>query len=149
MKHVALFLVLLPAFAAGPAGSADEDTRERRHELMEDKVGAAAKPVGNMLRGEAAFDADVLMASLRTFHEVSGEFGKLFPPGSEGGPDSRAAPAIWEDRAGFDAALAEWRDAVEAALAAEPDSLDVARPAVGPVFNACKNCHDNYRLEDD
>ena len=149
MKHVALFLALLPAFAAGPAGSADEDPRERRHELMEEKVGGAAKPVGNMLKGEAEFDAGVLMTSLRTFHDVSGEFGELFPPGSEGGPDSRAAPAIWEDRAGFDAALGKWRDAVEAALAAEPDSLDAARPAVGPVFDACKNCHDNYRLEDD
>lgn len=149
MKIAVLISAVIVTLAAGLAAGADEDPRERRHELMEDKVGGAAKPVGNMLKGEAAFDADVLMASLRTFHEVSGEFGALFPPGSEGGEDSLAAPAIWDDRAGFDAALAKWRDATETALAAAPTSLEAARPVVAPVFDACKNCHDSYRLDDD
>jgi cytochrome c556 len=70
----------------------------------------------------------------------------LFPEGSEGG---EAAPAIWEDRAGFDEALAQWRDAIAAAQEAAPASLDDAGPVLGPVFNACKNCHDTYRIEEE
>jgi cytochrome c556 len=127
---------------------ADSDPREVRHEIMEG-VGDAAKPVGEMLKGEAAFDAATLEASLQTFLEASENFGEHFPAGTETGMDTLAAPAIWEDRAGFDAALAKLNDAVETAIAANAQTLDEARPVMGPVFDACKNCHDTYRLEDD
>ncbi len=128
--------------------AADSDPREVRHETMEG-VGDAAKPVGEMLKGEAAFDAATLGKSLETFRDAAEKFGGYFPEGSDSGMDTRAAPAIWEDRAGFDAALADLDDAVAAAIAADPQSLDDARAAMGPVFDACKNCHDNYRLEEE
>lgn len=145
-RLVACFLLLGGFILAAPILGQD-DPRHVRHELMEG-VGDAAKPVGGMLRGEVAFDHATVMASLQTFLDASTEFGGLFPDGTGGG-DSRAAPAIWEDRAGFEEALSEWQGAVEAAIAANPQSLDAVRPAVGPVFNACKNCHDIYRLEED
>ena len=85
---------------------ADDDPRHERHELMEE-VGDAAKAIGGMLKGEREFDAAVLSASLNVFKDVAEQFGDLFPPGSETGMGTEAAPAIWEDRAGFDAALAE------------------------------------------
>ena len=94
-------------------------------------------------------DAAVVMASLETFSDVAGSFGELFPAGSENGKDSKAAPAIWEDRAGFDDALAKWQDAVAAAIDAAPATVEDTKAALGPVFNACKGCHDSYRLEDD
>ena len=75
------------------------------------------------------------------------EFGGLFPEGSAG--DTRAAPSIWEDRDGFDAALQEFADATATAIEAAPATLEDARPALGPIFQTCKNCHDNYRLSDD
>ena len=139
---------LAVAFAASSLALAGDDPRHERHELMED-VKDAAKPVGLMLRGEAEFDADALMASLEVFHDASGVFGDLFPPGTETGLNTEAAPAIWEDRAGFDQALADWRAAVETAMNAEPATLEDAKPVVGPIFNACKNCHDNYRIEEE
>ena len=127
---------------------ADDDPRHVRHEMMEG-VRDAAKPVGEMLNGERDFDADVVMESLAVFADAGERFGGLFPPGSESGMDTEAAPAIWEDRDGFEAALAKWQDATAAAIAAEPKSLDAAKPAMGPVFNACKNCHDSYRIEEE
>lgn len=127
---------------------AEDDPVHDRHELMEG-VGDAAKPVGAMLKGEAPYDAKALQESMAIFLEASERFGKLFPPGSESGEDSRAAPAVWEDPAGFDEALNDWHDAINAAIASSPATLDAARPVVGPVFNACKNCHDGYRLEED
>jgi cytochrome c556 len=124
---------------------AGDDPVHERHELMEG-VGDAAKPIGQILKGERDFDAAVVMTSLRTFDEASAQFGELFPPGSEGG---EAAPAIWEDRAGFEEALAAWADAVDAAIAANPQTLEEAKPVAGDVFKTCKGCHDNYRIEDE
>ena len=107
----------------------------------------AAKPVGMMLRGEAEFDSEVLMQSLNVWKEAGAVFGGLFPEGSETGMDTEAAPAIWDDREGFNAALAKWQNAVDAAIEASPDTLEAAKPVVGPVFQTCKGCHDDYRVE--
>lgn len=135
--------------ALGSAAIADHhDPIHERHELME-SVRDAAKPVGLMLRGETDYDPDVVMESLELWQSVGAKFGDLFPEGSETGQGTEAAPAIWEDRDGFNDALAQWREATDKAIAADPQTLEAARPIIGPVFNACKNCHDSYRIEED
>ena len=131
----------------GAASIAADDPIHERHELMEG-VRDAAKPIGLMLRGEADYDAAVVMQSLEVWRAAGAKFGGLFPEGSESGQDTEAAPAIWEDREGFEAALAEWVAATDKAIAANPQTLEEARPAVGPVFQTCKGCHDTYRIED-
>lgn len=127
---------------------AGDDPRHERHELME-SVGDAAKPIGQMFKGERDYDAAIVMTSLETWHDVSTKFGDLFPPGSDTGEGTEAAPAIWEDREGFETALAEWRSATQNAIEAAPQTLEAAKPIVGQVFNTCKNCHDTYRIEDE
>ena len=141
------FIAAIALSLTSPLFAGDDPVHER-HELMEE-VGDAAKPIGQMLKGERDFDADVVMASLRTFDEAAEQFGDLFPPGSETGEGTEAAPAIWEDRAGFDKALATWSDAVDAAIAANPQTVEETKPVAGPIFNACKGCHDDYRIEDE
>ena len=148
MRSLIVFSLIFPALAMTPLALASDDPRQERHELMED-TRDAAKPIGQMMRGEADYDADVLMSSLKTMLYVSDRFGGLFPAGTETGMDTEAAPAIWEDREGFDQALANWRSALKAAVAAGPATLEEARPAVGPVFRACKDCHDSYRIDDE
>lgn len=142
----ALFLLLATAFM--PIASAGDDPVHERHELMEG-VGDAAKPVGEMLKGERDYDMEVVMASLNTWHDASMSFGDLFPPGSETGEGTEAAPAIWEDRAGFEEALDKFHEATKAAMAASPETVEAAKPVIGPVFESCKGCHDNYRIEDE
>jgi len=137
--------VILAAVLASTVALGGDDPAHERHELMEG-VRDAAKPVGGMLQGELEYDADRVAQSLEVWAAAADELGGLFPEGSEGG---EAAPAIWEDRAGFDAALVEWRDAIAAAQDAAPATLDEAGPTLGPVFNACKNCHDTYRIEEE
>ena len=133
-----------------PVGStlAAESPQEQRHELMED-VGAGAKTIGKMLEGEEDFDAAAAMSALHTWDHVSGVVGDLFPAGSETGYDTLAKAAIWSDRAGFDAALQGWADAVDAAIAANPQDLESLQAAAGPVFQKCKACHEDYRAEKD
>jgi cytochrome c556 len=133
-----LFSITMFAFA-------EDDPGHERHELMEG-VRDAAEPVIGMLKGEREFDTDTLMLSLQTFSAAGGKLGDLFPEGSQGG---EAAPAIWEDREGFDAALLQWSDATAAAIAAQPATMDAARPMIRQVMGACKNCHDSYRIEEE
>ena len=146
LKSRSLLVAISLAFTT-PLLAGDDPIHER-HELMEG-VGDAAKPIGQMLKGEREFDAAVVMASFETFDEASARFGELFPPGSETGQDTEAAPAIWEDRAGFEEALAAWAEAVDAAIAANPQTLDETKPVAGEIFNTCKGCHDDYRIEDE
>ncbi len=119
--------------------------QDERHELME-TVKEAAQVLGPMAQGKKEYDPVAAMQALEVWQDVGSKFGDLFPEGSEGG---EAAPAIWEDREGFNAALKEWQDATAAAIAANPQTLEDARASIGPVFNTCENCHDTYRIEDE
>jgi cytochrome c556 len=125
---------------------AAESPQEQRHEMMED-VGGGAKTIGKMLEGENPFDAAAAMAALQTWAAAADEFGELFPEGSESGYDTEAKATIWSDREGFDAALQAWADAVDAAIAANPQDLESLQAAAGPVFKKCKACHQDYRVE--
>ncbi len=140
--------LVVATLAIATLAYAGDDPRHERHELMED-VRDAAKPLGKMLEGERDYDLDVVLASLETFAEVGKTFGDLFPEGTETGGGTEAAPAIWEDRAGFEEALAAWREATDAAIAAQPATLEDAEPLLGKVFGSCKNCHDTYRIEEE
>lgn len=138
-----------PQAEASAAAEAPADTmspQDERHELMEKVKEDGAQVVGPMLQGKADYDAEAAMAALNVWAEAGQKFGDLFPEGSEGG---EAAPAVWEDREGFNAALNEWQDATAAAIAASPQTLDDAKASIGPVFNTCKNCHDTYRIEEE
>ena len=134
------------ASAAAEAPADAMSPQDERHELMEKVKEDGAQVVGPMLQGKADFDAEAAMAALNVWADAGQTFGDLFPEGSEGG---EAAPAIWEDREGFNAALKEWQDATAAAIAANPQTLDDAKASIGPVFNTCKNCHDTYRIEEE
>ena len=127
---------------------AGESPQEQRHELMED-TGGAAKTIGKMLEGEAPFDAAAAMEALQTWRDVGATFGDLFPEGSETGYDTEAKATIWSDRDGFNEALAAWSEAVDAAIAADPQDLDALGAAAGPVFKKCKACHEEYRVKDE
>ena len=145
--HVCTFTAIA-VLTIGSVAVANHTPQHERQQEME-QVGKAAKPIGLMFRGEREFDAGIVRTSLQTFLDTSAVFGDLFPEGSESGEETEAAPAIWEDREGFEDALDQWRGAVEDAIDSEPQTLDEAKPVIGPVFKACKNCHDNYRIDKD
>ena len=142
-------LILTALLAVVPAASllAGDAPQEVRHELMKD-VGGAAKNIGKMLKGEAPFDAGLANESLHTWAEAAATFGELFPEGSESGYDTEAKATIWTDRAGFEEQLALFAEKADAAVAANPQSLDELKPAAGAVFKTCKSCHEGYRVDD-
>jgi len=148
MTKLPKILTVTTALLAMQVAIAAASPQEQRHELMEG-VGKAAKTIGGMLQGETAFDAAAAISALQTWDKASGTFGELFPAGSESGYDTEAKANIWTDREGFNAALNDWAEAVDAAVAANPQDLESLNAAAGGVFKKCKACHEEYRVEKD
>lgn len=144
--------VLIPALLTSVIFSsvaiADGDPILARQDLM-DANKDAAKVIGGMLKEEQPFDAEAAMEALQTWKKSATEAGDLFPPGSDTGQDTEAKASIWTDRAGFDADMEEFNTAVDAAIAANPDTLEALKASAGPVFKTCKSCHEDYRVEKD
>lgn len=124
------------------AAIAQSDTIAQRKALM-DKVGDQTKIGAAMLKGQEAYDPAKAAAIFKTFADAS-NFGTLFPAGSDKG-DTKAAPAIWSDRAGFDAEMKKYNDAV-AKGAAQGGTEAGFKAAFAAVAETCRTCHSTYRL---
>lgn len=148
MTRISSMLSLPVLLLWGTFALAGDSPQEVRHELMEG-VGDAAKPIGKMLKGEMTFDAAVPPQSFQTFKDAADRLGDLFPEGSETGYDTEAKATIWSDRAGFEAEIEGFAEAVDAAIVANPQDLDSLKAAAGPVFKKCKSCHEGYRVEEE
>lgn len=49
--------------------------------------------------------------------------------------------------AGFEAAFAAYQTELDAAIAAQPASLEALQPLIGKVGGTCQSCHTEYRLQ--
>ncbi len=139
-----VFLVagLLIPLVAG-AAIAQSDPIAARKALMK-QIGDQTGIGASMLKGETPFDAAKAATIFKTFAEDGAKFGTLFPAGSETG-DTKAAPAIWSDRAGFDAELAKFNAAV-AQNVSGIGTADGFKVAFTAVANTCRSCHSTFRL---
>lgn len=145
IRHVSLVLALALGCVSTAAISADDPISTRKAIMK--SVGAAAGAGGGMLKGEIPFHPAVANLALRTMDAAAQTYGDYFPEGSQGGPESEAGPKIWEDRAGFDAKIAEFKAATSAAVAAKPADMDSFKAAFGSVARNCKGCHEGYRVK--
>lgn len=88
-----------------------------------------------------AYPARSMMAWMRVYPT-------LFPTGTDTGGNTRALPAIWSDRAGFEKADADFIAAAQklADLAKDGDTEAFAAQ-VKAVGEACEVCHKDYRAK--
>ena len=143
-----LKLLLAAAMLAGSTGvgmSADDPIAVRK--AMMKNVGAATGAGAAMAKGEADFNAVTAELVLRTMNNAALGFGELFPDGSDSGGKTTASPKIWEDRAGFNAALAKFANDTASGIAAKPADLDAFRAAFGAAASNCGACHKAYRVQ--
>jgi len=134
------------AFAAGHEAAIDERKMQMK------SVGGAIGALGKMAKGEMDFDAGVALASLQKMNDVSKTYGDLFPDGSQtgmgsDGKETTASPKIWEDMAGFKAAIAKFDADTTAAIANAPQTAAELGPILGSVGANCKACHETYRVK--
>lgn len=144
MPRLIVGIAALSVVAVTAAAYATQDPIMTRKALM-DANGAAAGAGGAMMKEEAPFNAAVAKSIFMTMRAVSYSYGDYFPAGSDQG-DTKASPKIWEDAAGFAAALTKFQQDAEAALAADVKDLEAFKAAFGQVAGNCKGCHDAFRL---
>ena len=103
--------------------------------------------VGAMVNGRVPFDAKVAADNVATAEYLSRLPFAGFVEGTDKG-DTRAKPEIWKERDKFDAGARKMQDEMaKLSVAAKSGSLDQIKAAFGPVGQACKACHDNYRKD--
>lgn len=111
-------------------------------------LGKAVGSVAPIAKGEAPFDAAAVAAAFTAMNTEAQKIdvAALFPEGSATG-DSTAAPKIWEDMAGFTAAMDKFKTEVAAADAAKPADLAAFQAQFGTVTKNCGACHELYRVK--
>jgi cytochrome c556 len=116
-----------------------------RQGLMK-KSGAAGKTAAAMLKGQAPFDLARAKEILATFANDAGKMPTLFPDCSKVGDKSTAAPAIWDNRADFDATVAKFNADVKAA---QQNTTDLATFKAGfdTIAKDCASCHQRFRVK--
>ena len=144
MRRLLVGLAALTVAVTAVGASAVEDPILSRKALMDANNAAAGAGVA-MLKEDVAFNANIAKSVLLTMRAVAYTYGDYFPAGSDTG-DTKASPKVWEDAAGFAAALDKFQKDADAAVAAKPQDLDSFKAAFGQVAANCQSCHDNFRL---
>lgn len=130
------------AVSAATAVVAQGDPIAARKGLMKE-VGGANRTVTELLDGKQTWDVAKAKAALTTMSTSASKMGALFPDSSKSG-DTAALPAVWENKADFDAKLVKFGNDAKAAADKTTD-LATFKAAVGDVRQNCGGCHKLYR----
>ena len=139
MKRAVALGVLLSACLAGTA-IADDPTIDRQ--AMMKNVGAATGAGAKYMKGEAPFDLAAAQMIFKTWNNAALGFGYMFPEGSETGNETEASKAIWENRDGFNAAVAKFIQDTSVNITDEASF----KAAFGAAAANCKTCHEGFRV---
>lgn len=108
--------------------------------------GEATKPIGPMLKGDAPFDLAVVKKALTTYSEGAKKLPALFPDDSKTGHDTEALPAIWSNKADFEARFTKFGADSDAALGSITDKASFTA-TMPKVLGNCGGCHKEYRAK--
>jgi cytochrome c556 len=122
---------------------AQSDPIAARKQLMKDN-GAQSKVARDMIDGKEPYDNAKAQKVLTTFAAAHDKGKNLWPDNSKTGGDTASLPAIWENKADFDAKLAKLSSDAQAAEPTVKD-LDSFKAAMGNIGKDCGGCHNTYR----
>jgi cytochrome c556 len=140
------FVAVALALACGvTAVLADTDPIAERRALMKHD-GEAAKKLFDMSKGKIPFDLATVKESLQTLNVGATKSAALFPDNSQTGGGTAALPAIWQNKADFDARFVKFAKDVAAAQAGVVDEATFKKFAP-TVFENCGGCHELYKAK--
>lgn len=106
-------------------------------------VGGENRNATEMLDGKQPFDLAKAKAVFTTMSANADKMAPLFPANSKDG-DTASLPAIWDNKADFDAKMAKFSADAKAAATKTTDA-DSFKAAIGEVRQNCGGCHNVYR----
>lgn len=146
MKNRILGTALIAAVAFSTSvTAAGHDPVEARIALMK-SVGAAAGASGKMMQGQMEFTPEAALEAITALNAAALALGDKFPAGTESDSRSSAAPAIWTDTEGFQAAVAKFAADTQAAVDNPPTDVAAFGAAFGAIASNCRACHESYRI---
>ena len=125
------------------AAFAQQDPIAARKALMKAN-GDQARIATEMSQGKRPFDLDAAHKAFATFTEAGEKAPALFPDSSKTGGDTAALPAIWENKADFEAKLAKLARESKAAAQATKD-FESFKAQFSELGKNCGGCHQTYR----
>lgn len=141
----ALSLAVLLASLAAAAQVRPEDAIAYRQSVFK-MVFWNFGPMGAMVRGQRPFDAAEFERRALRVANLSNQALEGFPEGSDTGAPTDALPAIWTNRADFEAKMLNWRREARALYEVARSGDEAAiRTQFQATAAACKACHDVYR----
>lgn len=140
-----LALVAAMVLAVGGAARAQEIDPIKTRQAGQDLVGGTFAGIKAVVTANG--DVKTLEGPGKAIQRWALVFPTLFPAGSDKG-DTKAAPAIWTDRAGFQkAAMALSAAGGTLATAAKAGDATAVAAAFKEMGAACAACHKEYRLK--
>ncbi|WP_413205738.1 c-type cytochrome [Rhodospirillum sp. A1_3_36] len=147
MRIRLLFLFNLLASLLLGAGFAAADTVvETRQKLMVELIKATKIPRAMVQQG-APFDGAAVRAAVDRVLAVTPQLPSLFPDGSTTGSATR--PALFENRADFEARLGALETAARAMAEAAGQGAEALPSAYGAYAAVCDSCHEVYRMPEE
>src|SRR5215510_5066559 len=141
-------MIIRIAFAAAvvalgaTAVIAQQDPIAARKAIMKAN-GQQAQLGTKMSKGEEPFTVEKGKKVFATYQDVA-KAHALFPENSKTGGDTAALPAIWENKADFNAKLDKFVAEAKAAVAATTNA-DTFKVQITEVRKNCGGCHQPYR----
>jgi cytochrome c556 len=141
-------MIIRIAFAAAvvalgaTAVIAQQDPIAARRAIMKAN-GQQAQLGTKMSKGEEPFTVEKGKKVFATYQDVA-KAHELFPENSKTGGDTAALPAIWENKADFEARLTKLTNEAKAAEGKVTD-LDSFKAQFTEVQKNCGGCHQTYR----
>ncbi len=144
------------ALAAGCLGLAQAQTqtvqvpadgiigaRQAAYALMGANAADMKRAIDAKVTDVKPFKADAL-----AINKWASNVPNMFPVGTEHGHDTRALPAVWSDRPGFEKAAGNLATtSAELAKAADANDPAAFASAFQEMGKACGACHRNYRVK--
>lgn len=126
---------------------AQSDIVKERHENRK-ALSAAGREIRKLMQ-DSSSDLNEIANQANKMAELDKAFATMFPPGSDKDPNSLAAPAIWSDRAGFDAINQRAIDAaLKLAALAKEGKRDALSDQYRELGKTCGDCHRAYTTKD-
>lgn len=128
---------------------AQQDLVNQRQLIMKANGKSLGGVLSPMVKGDKPYDQAAVDTALAQLDETAKKLPTMFPDSTKGlkpDGDYSPSPKIWENKADFDAKIADFAKVVTEAKARikDLDSLKATLPSIG---KSCGGCHETYRVK--